>query len=436
MSARSWVCGFALVLLSLPAFGLATKSVSEGVTPEQVAQLLSGPGATIFNVVVTGSESSLGSFTGGDVFGVPSGIILSSGSVGDAVGPNDATGKGAGMGTAGHPFLDKMVAPFTTNDAIVLEFDVIPQSPTLSIRYVFASEEYPEWVDSEYNDVFAFIVNENNIALTPGSKNAVTINTINENQNSALYVENTGDGTQFDGYTTPLLAVTEVTPGVSYHITIAVADTTDSALDTAVFIAQGGISAKPLAPTLIPSLSVVDLALGETFELAIPVYFADEENPPTFSASGVEDATVTFSPLYRNDAGQLHTDLKIVLGPNTPPGTHTLTLRSALDDTESFAVLLVVVDCRPPALLGAGQPVTQIVDRGKPATLTATPLGSGPFTYQWYNGYTGMTRNPVTTGGKSAQLTTGAVSEMSPYWVRVSNACGSYDSLTAFAIPK
>ena len=42
--------------------------------------------------------------------------------------------------------------------AAYLEFDVVPTCNTLLIRFVFGSEEYPEYVNSSFNDAFGFFV--------------------------------------------------------------------------------------------------------------------------------------------------------------------------------------------------------------------------------------------------------------------------------------
>jgi hypothetical protein len=436
MFRRSWVCLFAFLVLSLPAFAVTTKSIGDGLTADDVAALLSGPGATITNVRITGSDSAIGSFAEGGTLGIDSGVILSTGNVADAVGPNNSIESGAGLGTPGHPALDAIVAPFTTNDAIVIEFDVVTVSPTFVIRYVFASEEYLEWVDSEFNDVFAFFVNGSNIALTPGTSDAVTINTINDHANNGLYRDNEGGAnTQFDGYTTPLLAIAVIEPGVSHHIRIAIADTSDSALDTAVFIAQGGISGTQIAPIIRPDVNAVEARFGDGgTTVPLPLYYAFESNPPTFSASGIPGATFEFGPLYVGADGRYYSDMKIILGPDSPPGEHVVTIRSSVGDAESFATMIVVVDCTPPAIFGTGHPLTQTVDRGQRATLTVTPSGSGPRSFQWYSGFRGMTGSPI-AGATGPSLQTGPVNEMTSYWVRVSNPCGSTDSLTAFAVP-
>lgn len=437
MRGRLWVCGFALLLLSFPAFGVTVKSIGDGLTADQVAGLLTGSGATISNIKITGADSAIGAYTDFSALSIADGVVLSTGNLSDVPGPNTVTNSGATLGTAGQAALDAVVAPFKTQDAMVLEFDVVTESPTFAIRYVFASEEYREWVDSEFNDVFAFFVNGLNIAVTPGTGAPVTINTINHLRNQGLYRDNeAGTATQFDGYTTPLLAVAVVEPGISHHIRIAIADTSDGQLDSAVFIAQGGISGSQIAPIIAPTVDAIEAVYGaQGTELALPLYYAFPSAPPVLSASGIPGATVTFTPLYAGPGGLYYTNLKIVLGPDTPPGTYVLTLKSQIGEAESFATILVVVDCQPPTILGVGQPQTQLVDRGTSATIRVQTRGSTPQTYQWYQGFTGMTRTPV-SGGTSAELRTSAVNEMTPYWVRATNPCGSVDSLTAFAIPK
>lgn len=435
MPGRSWVCGFALLFLSLPALAVTTKSINDGLTRDQIAALLVGSGATISNVVISGSNLAIGSFGAGEGLGIDSGVILSTGDIKDAEGANTASGSGKGLGTAGAPALTAIVSPFETHDAITIEFDVVTESPTFAIRYVFASEEYREFVDSEFNDVFAFFVNGSNIALTPGTGQPVTINTINHLRNQGIYQDNEGGAsTQFDGFTAPLLAVAVVEPGTTNHIRISIADTSDSILDSAVFIAQGGISGSQIAPLILPRESSIEAFFGSAgTDVELPLFYAFESRPPTMSASGIPGATFTFTPLYHDATGQIFTKMNILLGPDTPPGAYVVTIRSAVPGAESFATIIVIVDCQSPSILGTGQPQSQVVDRGSVATFTVVPQGSFPH-FQWYTGHTGMTRNPIPSG-VNGELRT-VVNELTPYWVRISNPCGSYDSLTAFGIPR
>lgn len=436
MSRRFWVCAFAILLTSLPAFALKTKSANGGLTATGIASILTGQGATITNVKITGSDVAIGSFSeGSSNLGVTSGVILSTGDISDAIGPNNSAGSGVGLGTDGHPALDAIVDPLETFDAVVLEFDVVTVSPTFAINYVFASEEYREFVGSEFNDVFAFFVDGANIALTPGSGDPVTINTINHLENNGLYRDNAGGAeTQFDGFTAPLLAVAVVEPNVPHHIRIAIADASDSVLDSAVFIAQGGISGNQIAPIIIPTAPSVEASTAGPTDVKLPLFFAFPQTPPVLTATGLPGATITFSPLF-DENGQFFANMHIVLGPDTPAGSHVVTIESRIGDAVSFATIIVVVDCKPPTILGTGQPQMKIVSRGSSTTLSVTAEGSAPISYQWYRGFTGMTRNPV-VGATGPTLNTGPVNELGAYWVRVTNTCGTYDSLAALVIPQ
>ena len=423
--------------IALPAAAIKTKSLSEGLTVDDVAAVLTGPGATITNLKITGSNVSIGTFEEGDAIGISSGVILSTGRISDAAGPNNSDAIGASIGGGGNDALDEIVKPFKTFDATVLEFDVVTVSPTFAIRYVFASEEYTEYVGSEFNDVFAFFVNGTNIALAPGSIEPVTVNTINPSRNGGAYRDNGAGGIdiEYDGFTTILTAVAILDPGRTNHIRIAIADTSDAILDSAVMIARGGVSGIPLPPSLIADEDPVVLTHGVPLTVSFSVFDTTETLPANFSVIGLGDATFSFSPLFRDQNGQLKTILTINAGPNTQSGTQSILIRSAAGDAELFTTLTVIVECQPPFILGTSQPQSTSVASGSRATLKVVPEGSGPFTIQWYTGFTGMTGSPL-AGATNATLETPAIRELTPFWARVTNACGSYDSATAFVSPR
>jgi len=250
--------------------------INTTMTPTQLVQnILVGSGVTVSNVTYNGAPASYGSFTGGGGtnLGLESGIIMSTGDVSEAPG---AVGFFASTsnGTGSDPQLAALIPGYDVYDATVLEFDFIPESDTLKFRYVFGSEEYPEYVCSQFNDVFGFFVtgpnpsggnySNKNIALIPGTSLPVAINTVNrglpgssyptsgcESLSYDMYYINNEDlgGTTivYDGFTTVLTAWCLVTPCVQYHIKIAIGDAGDAAYDSAVFLEEnsfsGGISA-------------------------------------------------------------------------------------------------------------------------------------------------------------------------------------------------
>ncbi|MGI6776859.1 MAG: choice-of-anchor L domain-containing protein [Acetivibrionales bacterium] len=146
-----------------------------------------------------------------------------------------------------------------TNDAAVLEFDFVPEGDVVSFMYVFASDEYNEYV-YKYNDVFGFFLNGENVALIPGTNTPVSINNVNggnpyggENASyPQYYINNDLDdnggsvNTEMDGLTKVLTVEARVNPNEINHIKLAIADALDSAYDSVVFIKAGSFSGKPL----------------------------------------------------------------------------------------------------------------------------------------------------------------------------------------------
>ena len=237
-----------------------TLQVSSNITPQElVQQVLIGGGVATSNITYTGAAISRGEFWGGPGnIGVESGVLLTSGNVTIAPGPNNAGGAGANANTVGDPDLTA-IANVNTNDACILEFDFIPQSSVVSFRYVFASEEYHEYVN-QFNDAFGFFIsgpgisgpysnNSKNIALIPLSSTPVSINTVNNGPsntgpctNCQYFVHNNQGFTQYDAFTTVLTAWANVIPCETYHIKLAIGDGLDHAFDSGVFLEAGSFN--------------------------------------------------------------------------------------------------------------------------------------------------------------------------------------------------
>ena len=224
-----------------------------------VAQL-AGTGVTLSNARYTGSAKAVGSFTGAaSSVGVDSGVVLSTGDILELQGPNNNEGTSTDLQQPGDSALELLVAPYKTYDAAILEFDLVTASPTISIRFVFASEEYNEFVDSPFNDVVAIYVNGINCANYGGKP--VAVNSINNGSNPTLYIDNTAGArnTQMDGMTVPLDCTAAVNVNVVNKIRIAIADVSDPILDAAVFLAAGGVRSPGVgAPTLSNSVKVIE----------------------------------------------------------------------------------------------------------------------------------------------------------------------------------
>lgn len=251
-----------------PAPGIVTTDLNSLTLNELVQALIgSGPDAPIIsNVTFTGVNIAAGTFSGGTgIIGFEEGIILSSGNIASVVGPNVSDEITTDNGLPGDSDLDNLIPGYQTFDATVLEFDFeCEQLQEISFWYVFASDEYNEYVNSEFNDVFGFFLNGVNIALLPDNVTPVAINNVNCNNpynpptgsNCNLYINNDlSDGggainTEMDGMTVVLVAAAPVNPGVN-HIRLAIADAGDHVLDSDVFIkGESFVCAPPAIPTL------------------------------------------------------------------------------------------------------------------------------------------------------------------------------------------
>lgn len=251
---------------------ISSLSVDDSLTPNQLAGLLVGTDSTaptISSITFTGDSRGAGSFSSGTGnVGFESGVVLGSGKVVDVVGPNSADNITTDFVLPGDSDLNGLIPGYTTNDATVLEFDF--ECPTgtggedvISFSYVFTSEEYNEFVNTPYNDVFGFFLNGTNIALLPDGITPVSINNVNNGysnggglpgtnpSNPAYYINNDlNDGGPFidieaDGLTVVLGAEASVNPGTN-HLRLAIADAGDHVLDSWVFIEEGSFACAPL----------------------------------------------------------------------------------------------------------------------------------------------------------------------------------------------
>lgn len=230
-----------------------------GTDEDEFTEDVTGDDVEIVDDELDGSEDQWGrsdAFTPGE-----GAWILSTGRMADIHGAASDHAS-TDLGLAGNERLSAL-SGFETHDAATYRVSLVPKKPNLHIRYLFASEEYPEYVGSEFNDVMAVYVNGENCALVDGRP--VSVNTINQDTNADKYVPNPGagddgggggplalgaqdvdepaesGGTAMDGWTVPLQCDVRVTPGVPVSVEVAVADSSDSIYDSAVALLDRGI---------------------------------------------------------------------------------------------------------------------------------------------------------------------------------------------------
>lgn len=259
-----WRCTSVVALAaSLPVNAqLMVESLDGGaLAVEDAVNVLIGADSnvTVSNISMTGDPRCLGVFSGGGVVGFDEGVLLSSGAVADAVGPNFSDETTSEFFMPGDDFLDSLIPGEPTYDACVLEFDfTCDGADGIRVDYVMGSEEFNEFVGEEANDVFGFALNNINIATIPDS-GGLPVSIANINCGNPfdpqlptsplppfcnLFINNDvqdGGGQldiEADGLTTVLRAQSELVEGTN-HMKFAIGDVLDEAFDTWVFLKAG-----------------------------------------------------------------------------------------------------------------------------------------------------------------------------------------------------
>ena len=264
--------------------GGGTYLTSPASSATELLQCLLGPDVTVTNAVLIAAAPAAGTFVGAlDVIGFDQGIILSSGDIGTLAGPNTGDATSTDNLAPGDADLESLIPGYTTYDAAILEFDFeCTTAQNVVFQYAFGSEEYNEWVNTPYNDVFGFFLNGTNIALAPiGCSNAgspVSINNVNcgnpyvgMGPNCDCFRNNDLDdgggsiNTELDGLTQVFYATGTIQSGTN-HIKIAIADAGDQVLDSDVMIRCQSFTCGSVPTTgacCLPSGQCVTLTLDD-----------------------------------------------------------------------------------------------------------------------------------------------------------------------------
>jgi gliding motility-associated-like protein len=274
---RNLLCSV-VVCVHLCGGATAQTSIAADTNAQRLCQRLLGGGLSISNFHFTGAAGSAGFFKASSTsaLGIDSGIVLSTGFVKTNFYPGrNGIDHSSDDGASGiHRASNNLDAPGDSDlahiipdnfDAAALEFDFVPTGDSIAFRYVFASEEYPLFNCTQYNDVFAFYISgpgfssTKNIALVPNTNIPVAINSINSGMVEPMlgiggdkqicgsmgpgspftqyYVDNRGNQQIcFNGFTQVLTATAGVIPCQTYHLKIVIADGVDRLFDSGVFL--------------------------------------------------------------------------------------------------------------------------------------------------------------------------------------------------------
>ncbi|MFH2094586.1 MAG: choice-of-anchor L domain-containing protein, partial [Bacteroidota bacterium] len=397
--------------------------INTGQTPNQLVQnVLLGGGVQINSVTFTGSTVApyiqIGEFTNGNTtnLGLTNGIVIATGHVTNI--PGTSSGLMADMMTTSlsDPDCDILGGNNGSYDAAVLEFDFMPLGDTVMFRYVFASEEYSDYVNSGFNDVFGFFIsgpgitgpysnNSANIALIPGTTTPVAINNVNNGYSSgcstgpctncSFYVENcNGTTIVFDGFTTVLTAMAVVQACQWYHLKLAVSDIGDPILDAAVFLeansfnVSGAFVSSGYDNAVVPDNAVEGcndgyIAFVTTSPVTSPLTI-------TWTIGGTATNGVDYTMIPNSIVIPTGSDsVGIWIHPiadGITEGTETVTLTiNGIGCGGSQVVTINIYDNTP--LVAVCSNDQTICDGTQPAVISVNGSGGmSPYTYAWDNG--------------------------------------------------
>jgi hypothetical protein len=380
-----------------------------------MAHAMFGTGITVTGASYQGAGHASGLYSQGDsvapgVTPSDSGVILSTGRASDITNASGDANTSSGTSTANFTAGDAGLSAISgqaTFDAAIFEAEFVPEGSTLTMQVVFSSEEYLEYVDSGFNDAVGVWVNGVQAELTVGSGD-ITINNINDESNSNLYIDNPASGetynTEMDGFTVTLTLKAPVNPGEVNTIRIGIADGGDRAYDSNLLIAgnsvqtalvagDDAIAARPGEEVEADLLANDTSAAGGTLRITAinnqPVEVGDTVVLPTgeaitltatgitLAASGAAPGESTFSYEVSDQSG--NTDIGFVTLTTTPcfvAGTPIDTVHGAVP-VEALRVgdMVLTRDHGPQPLRWVGVSTRRAAGADAPVRLAAGALG-------------------------------------------------------------
>ena len=405
--------------------------------------------------------------------GIDSGIVMVTATIEDVV--PGMTGTNGVMGGT-DPDLANVLTQIgssssSLNDIAVINFRFVAPGDSVQFRYIFASKEYPQYICSSFNDVFGFFLSGNdingnpgystvNLATIPNTTIPVAINTVNQGfpggsgtaanclaanpsyvNHAVYYVANpTPTTVNMGGFTVPLTAKAAVQCGNIYDIKLIIADVSDQALNSAVFLEAKSFAVPQLSfdlstnstnstdTVIYEGCGQARLRFNRTGSLSTPLVI--HLNKSGTATEGTDYVTLPDSVIIPQDS--THVDL--VINPiydvqnegietiviNTPPATNPCFTYPSQTTT------IYISDQRPYSPNLAITPDDTLSCPGDAVTISAIATGGmGQNVYTWDNGVV-----------DSTQVVTPTVT--TTYAVTVTDTCGQQsvtDSVTIYVVP-
>ena len=315
-----------------------------------MAETIFGEGVTVVGASYTGDNISSAIYSDPNGFStnvLPSetGVILSTGQAASFTTQN-ATQSNVSTQTSTNTSGENNNADFNavagqpTFDAAYMDVSFTTEADFITMQFTFASEEYPEYTSSIYNDVVAVWINGTFVPMAVGNGNTSVTN-VNEQNTLNLYNDNTGDqfNTEMDGFTVTMSLTIPVVPTTDpgspqvNTIRIGIADASDSAWDSNVLIAGDSIQAELVAFD-------DNFTIGTEFTKTFSV-LGNDIGPN----GGVEVTHINGNPVSIGDTVTLATGQTITLNSDFSFEVFTYSVEDSEGITDTAFVTLDTIPC-------------------------------------------------------------------------------------------
>ncbi|MFP7570451.1 choice-of-anchor L domain-containing protein, partial [Marivita sp. S2033] len=332
--------------------------INTSATALQMANNVFGAGITVNSATYSGDNQSSGIYTNGDAVSPvltpgDTGVILSTGRATDVTNsprwwdPNNTNFRGnTSTNTSG---VDgdadfNAIGGASTFDASFLEVNFTPDGDYLTLDFVISSEEYPEYVNSQFLDVVGIWVNGTQATVNVGS-GQVSVGNINGSTAANLYNDNTGDqfNTEMDGFTVTLSVVAPVNAGVANTIKIGIADVSDTSYDSNLLIAGGSAQSN-----LVADDDTLNIGLNST--KVIDVLANDSTTSGTMTITKINGISVVAGDSVTLTSGQtvtLNADgtFTVVADGDTETAYFNYTVENGLGGSDTGIVQVTQMPC-------------------------------------------------------------------------------------------
>ena len=250
----AFACSILVLCMAVPSYAI---SITSDTSAASLASTLTSGSTGIVVTGVTMSGHSIGGTSSGTytnssgTYGIGGGIVLSSGDVADyGDGPNVSASNTTAYGVAASAAQEALLDPITGgslnhNDVTQLDitFDMLAGFDTVFFNTVFGSDEFDEFVGSSFVDAFGLYLNGTNIASVGGFP-------VNIDHPDMAFLP----GTELDGILAPGGNPVNLFSGfvgggsIGNTLTIIIADSGDSSLDSTIYLSALGGTPPPAVP--------------------------------------------------------------------------------------------------------------------------------------------------------------------------------------------